>query len=122
MIRFLFMDPKIGWFQPEQEGPAKDFWTRIWDAHTGIDNLKIGVNDSNHNIKNQDLVNFDITNGDAHSKRTQTNFNNNNNSNLTSNRASTYAMNKNHASLIGINGGCPWRPPNRRYDARSVTG
>lgn len=114
------MDPKIGWFQPEQEGPAKDFWQRIWDAHTGIDNLKISVNDNNHNIKNNELINVDIANGDSHLKRTQTSFNNN--SNLTSNRASTYAMNKNHASLIGLYGGCPWRTPNRRYDTRAMIG
>lgn len=114
------MDPKIGWFQPEQEGPAKDFWTRIWDAHTGIDNLKIGVNDSNLSIKNHELINFDITNGDSQTKRTQNNFNIN--TNPTANRASTYAMNKNHASLIGINGGCPWRLPNRKYEGRCLAG
>uniref|UniRef100_A0A1B6KB64 polynucleotide adenylyltransferase n=2 Tax=Graphocephala atropunctata TaxID=36148 RepID=A0A1B6KB64_9HEMI len=36
--------------------------------------------------------------------------------------ASTYAMNKNHAALIGIHGGCPWRPPSRVYDSRGIVG
>ncbi|XP_046677397.1 terminal nucleotidyltransferase 4B-like isoform X2 [Homalodisca vitripennis] len=31
-------------------------------------------------------------------------------------------MNKNHAALIGIHGGCPWRSPNRVYDSRGIVG
>jgi len=25
------MDPKLGWYQPEQQGPSKDLWSRIWE-------------------------------------------------------------------------------------------
>lgn len=115
------MDPKIGWFQPEQFGPAKDFWTRIWDAHTGLDNLKIGVSEEKHNNKSQELISVDnSTNTDSLTKRGLSNFNNN--SYITLNRASTYGMNKHHASLIGIHGGCPWRPANRTYSTTGVLG
>jgi len=114
------MDPILGWFQPEQEGPAKDLWSRIWDAHTGLDNLKIGsVNEVN---RGQDLISVDnVGTNDSVVKRAQTNNLNNNNS-VSINRASTYAMNKNHAALIGVHGGCPWRPPSRVYDSRGTIG
>lgn len=114
------MDPILGWFQPEQGGPAKDFWCRVWDAHTGLDNLKIGS--VNEGSRGQDFISVEnIGNNDSVVKRSQTNNLINNNS-VTSNRASTYAMNKNHAALIGIHGGCPWRPPNRLYDPRGPVG
>lgn len=37
------------------------------------------------------------------------------------NKASTYNMNKQHSRLIGIHGGCPWRPPNFKY-GRGILG
>ncbi|XP_043286884.1 terminal nucleotidyltransferase 4B-like [Venturia canescens] len=35
------MDPTIGWDQPEQFGPAKDLWLRIWEAEKGLDILTL---------------------------------------------------------------------------------
>ncbi|KAG8038092.1 hypothetical protein G9C98_006417 [Cotesia typhae] len=35
------MDPTIGWYQPEQFGPAKDLWLQIWIAEKGIDTLTL---------------------------------------------------------------------------------
>lgn len=37
------------------------------------------------------------------------------------NKASTYNMNKQHMRLIGVHGGCPWRPPNCKY-GRGIIG
>lgn len=37
------------------------------------------------------------------------------------NKASTYNMNKQHMRLIGVHGGCPWRPPNYKY-GRGIIG
>lgn len=118
------MDPKIGWYQPEQEGPAKDFWTRIWDAHTGLDNLKIGGSEGIQNNRSSEVNTGDNTNNsNNHVKRGLTNYNNNiNNNNFSLNRASTYAMNKNHAALTSIYGGCPWRSANRTYDSKGLLG
>ncbi|KAL0129801.1 hypothetical protein PUN28_001806 [Cardiocondyla obscurior] len=41
------MDPTIGWYQPEQYGPAKDLWLHIWEAEKGIDVLTVAGNDAN---------------------------------------------------------------------------
>lgn len=35
------MDPTIGWYQPEQFGPAKDLWLHIWEAEKGLDILTL---------------------------------------------------------------------------------
>lgn len=35
------MDPKIGWYQPEQFGPAKDLWLHIWETEKDLDNLNL---------------------------------------------------------------------------------
>lgn len=35
------MDPTIGWYQPEQYGPAKDLWLHIWEAEKGLDVLTL---------------------------------------------------------------------------------
>lgn len=40
------MDPTIGWYQPEQYGPAKDLWLNIWEAEKGLDVLTLR-NDAN---------------------------------------------------------------------------
>lgn len=113
------MDPLLGWFQPEQEGPAKDFWCRIWDAHTGLENLKIG---SVHEVsKGQDTNSVENVTSDSLVKRGQANISINHFS-VPSNKASTYAMNNNREALIGVHGGCPWRPPNKTYDPRGIVG
>ncbi|XP_072757266.1 terminal nucleotidyltransferase 4B [Anoplolepis gracilipes] len=40
------MDPTIGWYQPEQYGPAKTLWMHIWEVEKGIDVLTLR-NDAN---------------------------------------------------------------------------
>lgn len=40
---------------------------------------------------------------------------------MTDNKASTFNMNKQHHRLIGVHGGCPWRPPNFKY-GRGIIG
>ncbi|XP_063217319.1 terminal nucleotidyltransferase 4B-like [Bacillus rossius redtenbacheri] len=112
------MDPNIGWFQPEQEGPAKDLWTRIWEAQNGLDNMNIS--DANCNVapKGQDYIPpVSVTNNDNQKLRPSTNCNTyyNRTRRKRENRASTYGMNFNHAALIGEHGGCPWRVANKVY-------
>lgn len=108
------MDPKIAWFQPEQLGPSKDFWSLVWDAHEPVDNLKIG--DLNNPKFQENIIVENVINSELNMKRNQMNAANNNN------LASTFGMNKNHASLIGIHGGCPWRPPNKIYNSKCIIG
>ncbi|KAL1115085.1 hypothetical protein AAG570_007116 [Ranatra chinensis] len=102
------MDPKIGWFQPEQEGPAKEFWNRIWNAYTSFEHVKAKY--------------LPETRKRTHAQANGLGHNNNNGMGAVwgTNWASTYGMNKNRKALIGIYGGCPWRPPNKRYDPRPV--
>lgn len=110
------MDPKIGWFQPEQEGPAKEFWMRIWDSHinSSRDQVKVNTHEYGHIFyKNTE----NIENIPENQKRMPLNANNSH----SVNRASTYAMNRFQDALIGKYGGCPWR--NRKYyDARPIFG
>ncbi|XP_053669250.1 terminal nucleotidyltransferase 4B [Anopheles marshallii] len=40
---------------------------------------------------------------------------------MTDNKASTFNMNKQQHRLIGVHGGCPWRPPNFKY-GRGIIG
>lgn len=113
------MDPTIGWFQPEQEGPAKELWTRIWEAQKGIDTMNLA--DMTHGgvgAKTSDYLPFDsVTNGDDQSNRVTPNANTyyNRTRRKRENRASTYGLNHNRSSLVGDHGGCPWRNPNKIY-------
>ncbi|KAK7869373.1 hypothetical protein R5R35_000681 [Gryllus longicercus] len=113
------MDPTIGWFQPEQEGPAKELWTRIWEAQKGIGTMNL--TDMTHggvSAKTGDYIQFDsVTNCDDQSNRVTPNANTyyNRTRRKRENRASTYGLNHNRASLVGDHGGCPWRHPNKIY-------
>lgn len=110
------MDPKIGWFQPEQEGPAKEFWMRIWDFHINSrEHLKANIHDYGHNVFYKNAEN--IENIPENYKRMPLNANNNH----SINRASTYAMNRFQDALIGKYGGCPWRI-RKYYDPRPIYG
>lgn len=46
------MDPTIGWYQPEQYGPAKDLWLHIWEAEKGLDVLTLAGSDANSSAGN----------------------------------------------------------------------
>lgn len=118
------MDPTIGWCQPEQFGPAKDLWLRIWETEKGLDSLTL-KNDSTSNAMGvklqQDYITLESSsacNRNMDQQRVQHNTSNNyyNPSRRKSeNRASTYGMNYNYNALIGEYGGCPWRNTNRHY-------
>ncbi|KAG8231510.1 hypothetical protein J437_LFUL011548, partial [Ladona fulva] len=122
------MDPTIGWFQPEQEGPAKELWTRIWEVQRSLDNMNLYQMNTNQTIETKapEYIPIGINNREesrrAYSNRPQ---NSNNYYNRTrrkrENRASTYGMNQNHAVLIGEYGGCPWRKPTKTY-SKGVVG
>jgi hypothetical protein len=40
------MDPKFGWLQPEQLGPAAELWLRVWETQVGQQG--VGVNGNNN--------------------------------------------------------------------------
>ncbi|XP_043583689.1 non-canonical poly(A) RNA polymerase protein Trf4-1-like isoform X2 [Bombus pyrosoma] len=114
------MDPTIGWYQPEQFGPAKDLWLHIWEAEKGLDILTL-KNDSSSNVMGmklqQDFMSLDSLNsrtGDRMQHNTCSNYYNPSRR-KGDNRASTYGMNYNYDALVGEYGGCPWRVPNKHY-------
>lgn len=115
------MDPTIGWYQPEQFGPAKDLWLHIWEAEKGLDILTL-KNDSSSNVMGvklqQDFISLDQMNSRTGGDRMQHNTCNsyyNPSRRKGDNRASTYGMNYNYDALVGEYGGCPWRIPNKHY-------
>lgn len=119
-IENYLMDPTIGWYQPEQFGPAKDLWLHIWEAEKGLDILTL-KNDSSSNVMGmklqQDFMSLDSLNsrtGDRMQHNTCSNYYNPSRR-KGDNRASTYGMNYNYDALVGEYGGCPWRVPNKHY-------
>ena len=117
------MDPVIGWYQPEQFGPAKDLWLHIWEAERGLDLLtpKYEVSSVMGNKIQQDSTlteNCSRMNEDRVIRLQQHNSCNNYynpSRRKNDNRASTYGMNYNYDALVGAYGGCPWRLPSKHY-------
>ncbi|XP_035451959.2 terminal nucleotidyltransferase 4B isoform X1 [Spodoptera frugiperda] len=107
------MDPAVAWYQPEQEGPAKRLWLRIWESQSDIDKMNLkNLENANPNVnKAQDFIPINDVNGESRNN----NYFNPARRKMNDNRASTFNLNKNHDALIGEYGGCPWRIPNYNY-------
>ncbi|CAH1393317.1 unnamed protein product [Nezara viridula] len=112
----VLMDPKIGWFQTEQEGPSKEYWMKVWDnfqrtvGHVGsktVAERKSQELGTSQHLPLQQQQKENLEGADP------ANVWNNN-------WASTYFMNRHRDNLIGNYGGCPWRPPNKLYDSRPI--
>lgn len=121
------MDPKIGWYQPEQFGPAKDLWLHIWETGKDLDNLTL-KHDNSATMSGksiaQDYVplestlnNRPLSNDGPRGVQQHNTCNNyyNPSRRKGDNRASTYGMNYNYEVLVGEYGGCPWQVPTKRY-------
>ncbi|XP_075985310.1 terminal nucleotidyltransferase 4B-like isoform X2 [Anticarsia gemmatalis] len=107
------MDPAVAWYQPEQEGPAKRLWLRIWETQSDIEKMNLkNLENANPNVnKAQDFIPINDVNGESRNN----NYFNPARRKMNDNRASTFNLNKNHDALIGAYGGCPWRIPNYNY-------
>ena len=112
------MDPSIGWYQPEQQGQAKELWVRMWLTQQGMSNMNENNNNNNNeNIDNSDYIPINNSESNRTSKSDSPSNNNsafngnyyNPTKRKRENRASTYGLNENSNELIGIFGGCPWR-------------
>ncbi|KAF2881181.1 hypothetical protein ILUMI_25006 [Ignelater luminosus] len=115
------MDPSISWFQPEQEGPAKHLWLRLWQTQQDFDNMNIKEIDSdvealNNTINTQNQANINVINGKSDKTNSflprRRKF---------ENRASTRGMNRHPEKVVGEFGGCPWRKDNYNYQ-RGIIG
>ncbi|CAG9571030.1 unnamed protein product [Danaus chrysippus] len=107
------MDPYVGWYQPEQEGPAKRLWLRIWETQSETDKMNLkNLENANPNVnKTPDFIPLNEVNGENRNN----NYFNPTRRKVNDNRASTFNLNQNHDALIGEYGGCPWRIPNYNY-------
>lgn len=109
------MDPSITCCQPEQEGPAKQLWLRLWQTQQDLDNmnLKEGDNDLesiNNALNNQNQQNIGLINGknDKNNMFVQR-------SRKVENRASTRTFLRCPEKLIGLYGGTAWRKRDFQY-------
>lgn len=125
------MDPNIGWYQPEQQGPAQKLWSRIWETQQGLENMYLNNNASNTTTTEQlkssaDFIpinNVVTNNGDQCLRWPVANRQNNNivgnlyynrTKRKRENRASTYGLNQN-SHLIEEHAGTPWRELRKMY-------
>lgn len=116
------MDPSIGWYQPEQFGPARDLWLHIWEAEKGLDILTSRLDNScamGNKIQQDNSLtdNYNRLSEDRINRLPHNSCNNyyNPSRRKNDNRASTYGMNYNYNALVGAYGGCPWRIPSKHY-------
>ncbi|GFX46434.1 terminal nucleotidyltransferase 4A [Trichonephila clavipes] len=103
------MDPAIGWFQPEQCGPALSVWSEAWNSRQRIDELKLdtkSVDLSENAIHPSDKVpakKVDSVMDNAYTSRIK----------RKENKASTYGRNDDFSQT----GGTPWRLKDKRYNS-----
>jgi len=116
------MDPSIGWYQPEQLGPAQEFWSRMWDLQLGMESMLI----KNHSSNNANISDKlpDYISIDEHLDHKTDNANNLTNCDNTTQNFRTKRKRENRASLCGWNnslqemcrnGGTPWRNGKESY-------
>lgn len=75
------MDPFVGWFQEEQEGPALRTWFAIWETNSAEMQQQLELQQNNKNYNNNNGSNsINNSNGNNHHHNSNNNNNNNNNS------------------------------------------
>lgn len=120
------MHPSIGWYQPEQQGPALDLWNSIWKRakmsfESQPDFIQIntgggggGAGDHNHENGDHEKETTPTTTPANHLNSIFPNgtfpphFANSHKRNLSENPASTYNFNDN-PSICSKYNGTPWR-------------
>ncbi|XP_066255404.1 terminal nucleotidyltransferase 4B-like isoform X1 [Euwallacea similis] len=108
------MDSYFSWLMPEQEGPAKTLWMRVWQTQQDIEgmNLREGDNEADTNGQTIPVV----VNGTV---EINPNFGRSNKrSQIIDNRPS---QRPSHRKFVTDFGGCPWRQDKYPY-ARGIIG
>ncbi|CAL8086896.1 unnamed protein product [Orchesella dallaii] len=114
------MDPKIGWFPPEQGGPAQRMWLRIWEAQVGLSHMVMMHGSTSD--KNED-ANCIPQNNNPNGKSVngvQSNMNHNLIGHIPTpvrgeNKARVYGLGINDKLRLTHQGGCPWLNTNVPY-------
>lgn len=108
------MDPKLGWYQPEQCGPAKDLWERIWENQKphqmapapAPTNGEPGIGQPPDSTMPGTYTRKEGSNGGIGPQP---------------NRARAYGINSANQIKLAHNEGCPWLVPGKTY-SRGVVG
>lgn len=110
------MDSCLTWLMPEQEGPAKVLWLRVWQTQQEIESM---------NLRDSDNDAEGITNGFNNHQSAIMNGKTDKSGNFTrarrtksDNRPSQRPL---HRKFVTDYGGCPWRQEKHHY-ARGVVG
>ena len=119
------MDPSIGWYQPEQQGPAKELWAKIYYVCQQVNSLNMNEKNADKTSSNADYISLSEETNSRKCYKSKCNVNDNGYYNRTKrkreNLASTYDLNENKQWLVGEFGGCPWKRKHFRYD-RGIVG
>lgn len=121
------MDPTLSWLQPEQEGPAKHMWLRIWQTQQEFENMNVvgGANKDDTSSNDMESLNNAIN--------AQNQLNNGKNTSgpvfpqqqhrrrKVENRASIRGMFHHREQVLGEFGGCPWIKTGKTY-SRGIVG
>lgn len=116
------MDPSIGWFQPEQYGPALALWNDIWDNFNKENKTESKNNDNSVNEVCTSTFNNKKNLVDSKKTSLCKSENNGISENLgfirlrkkNDNKASTYGLNRS-SECIKRFGGIPWIPQGKKY-------
>merc|ERR1712071_701178 len=105
-----FMDPAFGWIQPEQLGPAYEFWQRLWEkeqsSFENLNNQNMSQLPQNSQSSMDSYILLDDNDYAKGLKRKRDG----------SNKASTaIGLSKFRNRLIGKYEGCPWLVRGKRY-------
>ena len=105
-----FMDPAFGWIQPEQLGPAYEFWQRLWEkeqsSFENLNNQNMSQLPQNSQSSMDSYILLDDNDYAKGLKRKRDG----------SNKASTMiGLSKYRNRLIGKYEGCPWLVRGKRY-------
>lgn len=116
------MDPSIAWLQPEQDGPAKAVWLRLWSTQKDFDNMNITNGDCDTDSLNSCVsLNSQSTVSLTNGVNSDKSMYYANRRRKIENRASTKGMNFYQDAIVGEYGGCPWRQKGFNYQ-RGVIG
>ena len=125
------MDPNIGWFQPEQQGPALNLWNSIWKRAkmNVVESQPDFIQISNGNSTNESNQSLNATEVDSEKSTSQNlpnpllpngsypphfyHFHNAKRA-ISDNPASTYNFNEN-PGICSKYDGTPWRVRDRYY-------
>lgn len=117
------MDPSIGWYQPEQLGPALALWTEIWENFNKENKTESKNNDNS--LNEVCTSTFNNKKNLVDSKKTSLCKSENNVADSlgfirlrrkNDNKASTYGLNRS-GECIKQFGGIPWIPEGKKYSS-----